>query len=95
MKPFYLLKWNDEYLDMQIIGGPFDNDKAAKSALMEETITRLTELDVAENKEDAGKLYAETEKHPDQETEALHISGNGASIFYGSGYEERYQIVEY
>lgn len=94
-KLLYLLKWNDEYLDIQIAGGPFDDDTAAKLALKKETITRLVELNVVKDAKAAEELYAETERDPEQEGDDLHIYLNGTSILFGGGYEERYQIVEY
>lgn len=93
----YILKWNDEYLDMQIVSGPLADDTAARQAMKETVIERLVQLNVADDAKDAEEMYLAAEKTAGSEetTEELHVSPYGVSIRYGGGYENRYQIVEY
>lgn len=93
----YLLNWNDEYLDMQIVSGPLADDTAARQVMKETVIERLVQLNVADDAKDAEEMYLAAEKAEGSEEamEELHISPYGASIRYGGGYEDRYQIVEY
>ena len=88
----YVLNWNDEYLDMQIVAGPCSLEEA-KGAMREAVTGRLVELDLVDNVDTAGKMYDES---ADYDLEELHISDLGASVMYrGNYYEDRYQIVEY
>lgn len=93
----YLLNWNDEYLDMQIVSGPLADDTAAREAMKETVMERLVQLNMADNAKDAEKMYLAAVKAvgPEETMEELHVSHYGASIQYGGGYEDRYQIVEY
>ncbi len=93
----YLLNWNDEYLDMQIVSGPLADDKAVREVMKETVMERLVQLGVADNAKDAEEMYLAAEKAvwPEETMEELHVSPYGASIRYGGGYEDRYQIVEY
>lgn len=94
MGSFYLLKWNDEYLDNQIIGGPFEDDITAKTVMRKEIVTRLVELNVADDIKEAEKIYADVVNNSG-ESDDLSVHSEGASIEYGGVYEERYQIVKY
>ena len=94
MGSFYLLKWNDEYLDNQIIGGPFEDDISAKTAMKKEILVRLVELNVADDIKEAEKIYADAVNNSG-ESDDLSVHSEGASIEYSGVYEERYQIVEY
>lgn len=94
MGSFYLLKWNDEYLDNQIIGGPFDDDISARTVMRKEILARLVELNVADDIREAEKIYADAVNNSG-ESDDLSIHSEGASIEYGGVYEERYQIVKY
>ena len=42
----YILNWNEEYLDMQIVSGTFD-EETAKQALKEAVTKKLVELGIA------------------------------------------------
>ena len=91
----YVLSWNDEYLDMQIICGPMD-EAAARQAMKKEVMRKLVELNLAEDTKVAEKMYLVAESTSvEGETNDMHVNSNGASIIYGTGYEERYQIVDY
>lgn len=93
----YLLNWNSEYLDMQIVNGPLADDTTAKQVMKETVIERLVQLGVADDAQDAEEMYLAAEKavEPEEPLEELHVSPYGASIRYGGGYEDRYQIVEH
>lgn len=93
----YLLNWNDEYLDIRILSGPLVDDAAARKVMKERLIERLVELNVANDAKDAEEMYLTAEKKAGREEaiEGLHVSPYGASIEYGGGYQDRYQIVEY
>ena len=51
----YVLNWNDEYLDMQIICGPMD-EAAARQAMKKEVMRKLVELNLAEDTKVAEKM---------------------------------------
>lgn len=93
----YLLNWNDEYLDMQIVSGPLADDEAVREVMKETVKERLVQFGVADNAKDAEEMYLVAEKAagPEATMEELHVHPYGASIRYGGGYEDRYQIVEY
>lgn len=91
----YILNWNNEYLDMCIVGGPFDGE-AAKQALKETVTERLVKLNVVADSKDAEELYVSAENASiEGETYELHVSEYGASIMYGGGYADCYQIYDY
>ncbi len=93
----YLLSWNDECLDIRIECGPMSAEDI-KTAMRDKILTRLVELDVVDNAEEAESMYAAAEQaardKTDEEPYELHVCSDGASISYDS-YEERYQIKEY
>ena len=84
----YLLNWNDEYLDMQIVSGPLADDAAARE-VRKETL--------ADDTKDAEEMYLTAEKAAESEETIgeLRVNACGASIVYNGGYEDRYQIVEH
>ncbi len=91
----YILNWNDEYLDMQIVSGPFD-EETAKQALKETVTKKLVELGIAADDKAAREMYFAAEKaSAADEIHMLYVSQDGASIIYGSEYEDRYQVVDY
>lgn len=93
----YLLSWNEEYMSMAIIGGPYSDMDTAAAAMRKEVTRRLQELNVAETDGEAADLYetAETASRGEDEIPELHVSECGASIRYGGGHEERYEITEH
>lgn len=89
----YVVSWNDECLDMQIVAGPAEIHQARK--LMKDCVTeRLVKLSNAKDLDEAAGMYNQAISE-EEETEGLSVSGFGASIRYGCGYKERYQIVGY
>ena len=58
---------------------------------------RLVQLGVADDAKNAEEMYLAVEKATGSEEplEGLHVSPLGASILYGGGHEDRYQIVEH
>ncbi|MCD8083432.1 MAG: hypothetical protein LUE86_08030, partial [Clostridiales bacterium] len=91
---YQVLSWNDEYLSMAIESSPVDFDSAIK-IMRTRTVTRLVELNAAENLETAEKMYDDASSDdPDKDTRTLSVcSCYETSIRYGDGYEERYEIV--
>ena len=63
----YLLNWNDEYLDMQIVSGPLADDAAAREVRKETLIERLVQLGVADDTKDAEEMYLTAEKAAESE----------------------------
>ena len=93
----YLLNWNDEYLDMQIVSGRLADDAAAREVMKETLIERLVQLGVADDTKDAEEMYLTAEKAAESEETIgeLRVNACGASIVYNGGYEDRYQIAEH
>ena len=97
----YILNWNDEYLNMIIVTGPV-SDEMARDILHERIVTRLVELNAVDNREEAEEMYQEALKELNDPmagdlpfADTLSLSQYGASIRYGGGYEDRYEIVEH
>lgn len=93
---YYLLNWNDEYLDMTIEAGPVSEEEA-REILHDKLITRLVELNVANSEKEAKELYVKAALHLKDEdvSDVLNASPDGATIRYGGGFEERFQIRPY
>lgn len=94
----FVLCWNDEYLSMAIIGGPYSDMDSAADAMRKEVIDRLQALNVTETSYEAAALYEAASNSEDNVADylqELHVSEYGASIRYGGGYEERYEIVDH
>lgn len=91
----FLVEWNDEYLSQRIVTGPFAESNA-QEILKSEIIKQLQIIEGKSDKEaeviytykqqDIGNDYAEID---------LNISQFGATLRYGSGYEERLTLVNY
>ena len=97
----YILNWNDEYLNMIIVAGPV-SDEMARDILHERIVTRLVELNAVDNREKAEEMYQEALKELNDPmagdlpfADTLSLNQCGASIRYGGGYEDRYEIVEH
>lgn len=93
---YHLLSWNEECLDLRLEPTqPFDLTKEeAVAALKELTLTRLVELGVVNDKEEAAELYqkAESCQSPDEELEVLHVGPMENTIRYNG--DERIRIVK-
>ena len=91
----YLLSWNDEYRDMQIVDGPFATESEACCALKENTAIRLIELYGCSEEEAAAEVdeafygYSEGKDYP------FNISTTASAVQYCGMLEDRFQIVEY
>ena len=105
----YLVGWNDEYLDMRIIAGPFTESK--QEEIIKKEVIRVLIQTYAVTEEEANIIYEisydeknkeyydkseldEVKKTIGCEPE-LVIYKTGASLRYGDGYEDRLQVVEY
>jgi hypothetical protein len=93
----YLVNWNDEYLNMRIVTGPF-NDTEKEEYIKDEVIEQIqyyygiTEGEAKYIYEDKRLIKEEDSVFPEID---LNIYNEGASLIYGSGYESRLEIVEY
>lgn len=84
---WFILSWNDEYLDCCIAGGPYTEDDV-RAAFQKHVEERLVELGVCETSLEAEKLYAKQASGFKDAGCALQIIGDCASITYGGGYME-------
>lgn len=94
---YYIVMFNDEYLDLNILAGPLD-EKEALVTLKQETAKRLCQLfdcSPEEAAEIVEKTYATKYGEYCDEKMDFEISGYQARITYGDGYEDRIQIVQY
>lgn len=98
---YYIVSWNDEYLDMAILAGPMSQDRCRR--MLRDIVTqRLCELydEFKGNRKKAEAAYdlafnsSEDDAVSNEFGVDLHVSQIGASLCYSS-YEDRYQIVAY
>jgi len=92
---FFLLEWNDEYLSQRIVAGSFV-ETDAQEILKSEIIKQLQIIE-GKSKAEAELIYAYKQQdinNDDSEID-LEISQFGATLRYGSGYEERLTLVHY
>ena len=91
-----ILCWNDEYLQQSFASNNlYMSHREAEEELHQILVKRLTEMQIVSDEKEAEALYHEaTAATYDDETDALHVSYDGAAIQYGGGYEERYSIVK-
>lgn len=96
MKNHYVLNWDDEALRQCIIAGPLDQSDA-RQALKQSIIKSLQDNGFADTEKAANDLYqaAETDGSLELPCGHLSLSDDGASLLYGGGYEDRYEIVTY
>lgn len=97
MKKYFIISWNEEYLDADIVGGPLEESEC-EDALRKCIINSLLELKVVETTEQAEKMY-DNAIHADsgnEESDAtLSVYSEGGSILYESGYTEYYKVKPY
>ena len=97
MKKYFIISWNEEYLDANIVGGPLEESEC-EDALRKCIINSLLELKVVETTEQAEKMY-DNAIHADsgnEESDAtLSVYSEGGSILYESGYTEYYKVKPY
>lgn len=89
----YILSWNSEVLQLQLLAGPLA-EKGVAEQLKEIVIKNLSKLSEYSEKE-AERRYLKALQAEDEEDDELVVYGTGASIRYGSGYEEYYHVVDY
>lgn len=89
MKANFLVGWNDEYLDLRLIAGPFGNDK--KREMLEREVCKIL-MKIGGIDEKKAMEIVRTNEHSDFN---LNIYEDGASVSYGNGYEDRIQVVQY
>lgn len=90
----FLLNWNDEYLQQRIVDGPFHEAEILIKIRFSiiKSLMLLLDLTEAEAKVIYDKKAENEELYPDID---LNIYDLGASLRYGSGYEDRFEIVDY
>lgn len=96
MKNHYVLNWDDSALRQRIVAGPLEQPDARQA--LEQLITKsLQDNGFADTEETASHLYqvAKTDGSLELPCGHLSLSDDGASLLYGSGYEDRYEIVTY
>lgn len=93
---YYLLNWNDEYLD-NIIVAARETKEEIREALKERVLSRLVELNIADDTEEAEVMWAENGPGNNGYSNdgTLSINSLGASILYGDSYTDYYHIVEF
>ena len=89
MKTNFLLGWNDEYLDLRLIAGPFEDSE--KNAMIQKEVINMLKKNCQINEEKARNIL----NAKGGIEVGLNICENGASIIYGSGYTDFIQIVQY
>lgn len=93
-KKYCVLIWNDEYMQQKLVALNLKEDAAIVYMRMT-TTSRLVELGIVNTNEEANELYdAALGATLETESNVLHVSDDEVTIRYGSGYEERLQIVE-
>lgn len=96
MKNHYVLNWDDSALRQRIVAGPLEQPDARQA--LEQLITKsLQDNGFADTEETASHLYqaAKTDGSLELPCGHLSLSDDGASLLYGGGYEDRYEIVTY
>lgn len=99
---YFLISKNDKYSCLAI-HADYSSMKGCQDALKLHLIGRIKEL-FPYDEDTANKIYeaAKSAKSADEENAVqiiydvdIHVYEDGASIMYGSDYEERYAIVNY
>ena len=97
MKKYFIISWNEEYLDANIVSGPFEESEC-EDALRKCIINGLLKLKVVDTAEQAAKMYdnALNADAGDEESDTtLSVYSEGGSILYESGYTEYYKVKPY
>ena len=94
MNNYFLLSWNDEYLDMRIVSGPFHD--SGKSIAIKAEVVRQLQSYLNKTSNEAELIYesklADESDFPEID---LNIYTEGASFRYNGDNEERLQVVQY
>ena len=98
MKVYYLVGWNDEYLNLRMADGPFKSEEK-ETRIKQEIIKMLMKI-YEFNKEHAEKAYntimlGGTFHDSNGEDIDLCIWTNGATLQYGGCFEDRIEVIEY
>lgn len=89
---YLLLRWNDEELEMSVAAGVMTYISTQKE--MKKIVTQKSSKLMEISEEAAKKAYEECLSGSFKE-DWLSVHDFGSSIIYGSGHEERYQIVKW
>lgn len=100
MQTNFLVGWNDEVLSMRMIAGPFKDDE--KDDIIHKEVVKMLEKIHSLDDHQAEKIYrmcvfegGELERTIDDVDIDLHVYGDGASLRYGGGEEDRIEVVQY
>ena len=90
MKKFFIISWNEEYLEANLVGGPFEETECEQE-LCQCLLTGLVKLGIASDETEAQSMY-DAAAGNNMPSETLIVHSTGWSIRYGTGYTEFYQI---
>ncbi len=96
MEKYFILKWNEEYLDAELVSDPLEKSECAEN-LRRCIIHGLLQLQIAETEREAQIMYDKAllaDVGSAEPGETLSVHSEGGSICYGD-YNEYYQIKAY
>lgn len=98
MKVYYLVGWNDEYLNLRMADGPFKSEEK-ETRIKQEIIKMLMKI-YGYEAEKAEKIYntiilGGTYTDIKGKEIDLCIWRDGATLQYGSCFEDRIEVIEY
>lgn len=96
MEKYFILRWNEEYLDAELVSGPLEKNECAEN-FRRCIISALLQLQIVNSEKEAQIMY-DKELHTEvglaEPGEILSISPDSGSISYGN-YNEYYRIKSY
>lgn len=98
MKVYFLVGWNDEYINLRMVDGPFKSGE--KEARIKQEIIKMLIKIFKYNKEKAEIVYntimlGDTCHDSNGEEINLYVWPNGATLQYGGCFEDRIEVIEY
>jgi hypothetical protein len=98
MKTYFLIGWNDEYINLRIADGPFKHEE--KEARIKREIIKMLIKVYGYTAEKAEKIYNTIVmggKYTDMKGEDINLCiwPDGATLQYGSCFEDRIEVIEY
>lgn len=96
MEKYFILKWNEEYLDAELVSGPLEKNECAEN-FRRCIISALLQLKIVKSEREAQIMYDKAllaDVGSAEPGETLSVHSEGGSICYGD-YNEYYQIKSY
>ena len=90
MKRIFIISWNEEYLESNLVVGPFEESECEQE-LCQCLLTGLVKLGVASDETEAQSMY-DVAAGNDLPIDTFSVLSTGGSIRYGTGFTEFYQI---